>query len=484
MKKVLLSILCLFPFLGAWCQSSEPWFYEGKQWAKLIWKYDIETELTITNVIQGSVEINGLTYWKVFESWKEDLSDLTFSGYYLREADRKVYWYEPDTEEEYLYMDFNLKKGDIFNHPKSDRMELCIIAAGDTILPQGDGISRKYMDVGRYYGDGNVGGVEEVWIEGIGSLRFGIGALCVGCTGTNSKLLCCHDAEKTLYMDEDNTCFHKILTKRLLYGGKKWAVWSPSATNPSEGNTVTSIIKNRKMLNEKSYYEVWSSRNEDLSDMKLAYYMREGAGNQFYVYNEHTNKEYLWFDFNLNVGDKFTFYTGDPQKDATATVVAITDTILPNGDDVKRKCFHLEPSYFGTMVESIGSLSYGIGKFNPYFTNNTESKLLCYHAENGELVYQSEEGTCYKTTGIQVNESDNSSVKVQCPEKGKLSFNWDRANTFNRLNIYSEDGSLYRIITITNENNQAIINNIPQGVYFYLFSSGDQQGVRGKVYVK
>ena len=136
------------------------------------------------------------------------------------------------------------------------------------------------------------------------------------------------------------------------------------------------------------------------------------------------------------------------------------------------------------MVESIGSLSYGIGKFNPYFTNNTESKLLCYHAENGELVYQSEEGTCYKTTGIQVNKSDNLSVKVQCPEKGKLSFNWDRTNIFNRLNIYSEDGSLYRIITVTNENNQATINNIAQGVYFYLFSSGDQQGVRGKVYVK
>lgn len=479
MKKILFTILCLLSLGEVWCQSSEPWFYEGKQWARLTRTSVSSYEWTITSAVQGSVEIDGLTYWKIYESKKEDLSDLAFSGHYFREADRKVYWYDPDTKKEDLYMDFNLEKGDTFFQMDFKDHEMWVIAAGDTILSPGDGKSRKYMEVG-FVGSDHVW---DVLIEGIGSMMFGIERLCIGCTGGGSHLLCCHDAENTVYMSEYNTCFREVPTRRLVARDKQWAVWTPSTVNQSEGKTVTSVVKDSKMVDNKLYNEVWSSTNQNLSDMELAYYIRED-GTKVYVYNESLQKEYLWFDFGLEVGDQFSFYTADQGRDATVTVVAVTDTIFPNSDDVARKCIYLEPSYYGIMVESIGSLAYGISDFSQFPVGDTQSELLCYHAENRNLVYQSEAGTCYKGTGMQVHEEDALSVKVECLGDGKISFNWDDALRYNSLCLYKEDGNLYQKRVIPFGERQLSVYGVSQGTYLYVLTTPDKKQCSGKVYVK
>lgn len=206
MKKVLFSILCMLTFLGAWSQSSEPWFYDGKQWARLAICECPESEMTITSVIQGSVEIEGMTYWKVYESRKEDLSELESSHYYLREDGGRIYRYYPETKEEMLFLDFNLKEGDDF---MSEYEPIKILAVTDTILPGGDGISRKCIKTG-FLSDGPV---MEEWVEGIGSLNTGIEWLNIGTTGGGSDLLCCHDGNKSLYQNEEyGTCFRESVS--------------------------------------------------------------------------------------------------------------------------------------------------------------------------------------------------------------------------------------------------------------------------------
>lgn len=479
MKKVLLIIACLISFVEMWSQQPEAWFYKGKQWARLSIGYQIQDKSTTTSVIVGSEEIDGLTYWKVCRSYKENLSDLAFSGYYLREEGKKIYRYYPNTKEETLFLDFNVKKGDSWITENS--MDIKIIEVTDTILPNGDETRRKCIKTGldEYH-------VFEIWVEGIGSLHGGIEGLWIGRTGGGSTLLCCHDESQSFYVAEPyNTCFLETKAPSLVVPGKVWAVYSQSVEPEPKESTATYIFNGTKQIGSKTYKEVWCSFNKDLSDKKPTGYCMYEDNGKVYIYNEQLEQEYLWFDFNLEVGDKFSFYVHpDEHLDATATVTAVADTILPHGDGRNRKCIHLSPDYYsGIMVEGIGSLSIGIEEFMIGYVGRGGAELLCCH-EYDDLIYQSEDGTCFKSTGMEVNEVDDLSVKVECPGDGKLSFCWGDTSIYNLLSLYTEDGALYQKRVIPFGEHQLSVYGVSQGTYLYVLTAPDNKQCSGKVYVK
>lgn len=114
--RMLLSLLTLLITLGVSAQSEEsyhPLLKEGKTWNYQeyyhnVWN-DEEWTKDVSYVINGTTEIDGKTYYKMYRISEEG------TEYYsaLREEDRKVWQYSSDEGDKLIY-DFNMSVGDSY----------------------------------------------------------------------------------------------------------------------------------------------------------------------------------------------------------------------------------------------------------------------------------------------------------------------------------------------------------------------------------
>lgn len=132
-----------------------------KQWnVRLSGGYGYTTEIF---QIEGDSLVDSISYSKIWVSF-DSLATLTFQGL-LREESNVVYYIPPNLSEGILY-DFNLEIGDttmVKNIFCGDEEIPIIVINVDTV--EYFGISRK-----RWQLDSD-GGIEEYWVEGIGSLN-------------------------------------------------------------------------------------------------------------------------------------------------------------------------------------------------------------------------------------------------------------------------------------------------------------------------
>lgn len=166
---------------------------ENRQWAVMISAAGIDPIYlpqvkTLTSYLKGDTAINGVTYKKVYSSYKRDLSESMISGC-IRQNNEQVFYLPAGDTEEKLYFDFSLKTGNTF---VLDDITRTVSSIGELSV---NGTNHKMLTL-------LCGSKQEYWVEGIGSLSTGIFSDRIEVGGAEYQLLCCHQGETLLYMNE------------------------------------------------------------------------------------------------------------------------------------------------------------------------------------------------------------------------------------------------------------------------------------------
>jgi len=211
MKTLLTSILLVISFL-TFSQSQYQIADSTKKWNTVyygFWSWGIaHCGGTKTNKIAGEVIFNDSTFFNVYEA-QDSLQQEWDQVGYLREdtISKKVYFSAWDPEEIGLIYDFDLTVGDsvvIDNYYVGFEDVLLICDSIDSISINGN--SRNQY----FFSTPNMGGISDIWIEGIGS-KFGLlysGYGGAGYAGGGMDLLCCSKSDTIIYIDTVyNSCF-------------------------------------------------------------------------------------------------------------------------------------------------------------------------------------------------------------------------------------------------------------------------------------
>ena len=201
MKQIFLTLLLFFP-LSLMAQEESSYEYqsfvaEGKTWHvhyyTTYYTHGLSsTALDWTFYISGDTIINNQNFKKLMVTAEEDVMSTFFKGMKregdaylygcLFEEDKKVYSYNPYNSNYKLYLlyDWGMKEGD-------KQEDTYIVGSVDTI--DFYGVKRRVMHIYGY------GGIEEHWVEGIGtrcpfgpgySTRTGAGWDLVDCVVNNN----------------------------------------------------------------------------------------------------------------------------------------------------------------------------------------------------------------------------------------------------------------------------------------------------------
>lgn len=187
--------------------------------------------------------------------------------------------------------------------------------------------------------------------------------------------------------------------------------------------TLTYELRGDTVIDGKTYIKEWQTRWEDLSHMELTGgFMREDNGK---VYRkDFDEEEYLWFDYNANIGDSIfyekSFVKVVGHSDTTITCNGVSriykgvdvqvgeyDINIGNADSYTHYDYYLHPEYVVTFYEGLGLLDIG-DIFQIPSPSMTGISQLLWIKRDGELLYQSEEGVFWHdNTGVRTPIQDN-----------------------------------------------------------------------------
>ena len=165
---------------------------DGKQW-NVLFSYpwsppEPQHKYTDIYKIEGDTLLDGVSYKVMYTTRNENLTGWNLWGFLRETEDGQVFSRRPSTSDEQLLYDFSKEVGDTICMCDFGYDECCmvVIEKGEILV---NGEPRQQIVLEYPFGSG----VEEVWIEGIGSL-FGIidsGSLFL--TGGSTNLLCYYE---------------------------------------------------------------------------------------------------------------------------------------------------------------------------------------------------------------------------------------------------------------------------------------------------
>ncbi len=183
---------------------------EGKEWAVCSHGFmPPPNHSTYTYRLQGDTIIDGKRYLKEHVSHDIHLANWKPSGRYLREENGKVYSKFKQKNEQ-IQLDYNMNVGDTlrYNDPTDnygDYLYICLTGIRDTIMPNGDGVSRRCYDVdaGQYIaGTFHPCEHQTSFVEGIGWIDWGLGKQLLLTDGGWDELLYVKQGNNLLYQKE------------------------------------------------------------------------------------------------------------------------------------------------------------------------------------------------------------------------------------------------------------------------------------------
>ncbi len=132
-------------------------------------------------MLNEEVVKDGKTYMKMYRS--EDDMTVVYDAGLLREEDRKVYFFDSDTQKEYLMFDYSLKAGDTYETYSYDEQKMVsykVLSVGDYTegpevihyTQEADSMRAEYRYLRKWTvcrADDN--SLQKTWIEGVGSLE-------------------------------------------------------------------------------------------------------------------------------------------------------------------------------------------------------------------------------------------------------------------------------------------------------------------------
>lgn len=191
------------------------------------------------------------------------------------------------------------------------------------------------------------------------------------------------------------------------------------------------------------------------------HYFREDVDNKKVYILSWGKYEDLFYDFNLNVGDKLS--------SATSFTLSEIDTIEIKGEDRKKFTFKTVSGENIIWIEGIGNISDPLSPtaiFQPY------SKLYCAY-QNDSLIYDNcylPDINCYDYSNVEtgLNNTDIYGCNIYPnPTTGKftVTVNGDALNT---IKLYDMNGTLLRVFecNLTENSVSLDISNLLAGVYY------------------
>jgi len=181
--------------------SQEPLLSEDKCWT-MSYKLAVPNGSTIIEetVLRGDTIISGIHFMKRYVRecrQGEELPETWNEWSYIGQEGSKIYLYNSRTKELNPIMDFGLNVGDVFTL-YTDEIDLRVAAVTDTIIASSsDKRARKclYLEMELF----GVCSEADIWVEGIGSLIYGITGMNVMYTGSDSYLEKCVEEDRILY---------------------------------------------------------------------------------------------------------------------------------------------------------------------------------------------------------------------------------------------------------------------------------------------
>ena len=187
---------------------------EGKVWTIRSVSSDLNATVWIEECkLEDSSMIDGLTYKRLYERYRlegEDSWTEWKAGAYIGQDDKGMVYYYQDygySKEKVITMDFSLQEGDLYCLDNGCS-EYYVTAVSDTILENStDKKLRKCIHLSRIvngeimYEDYNC----DIWIEGIGSVKYGLIGMYGDMPGGSSRLIKCTQQENVIYQYDDAT---------------------------------------------------------------------------------------------------------------------------------------------------------------------------------------------------------------------------------------------------------------------------------------
>lgn len=184
MKRTLLFITCVLASLTMLAQEYDyiPFVKAGKRWHVVRSDFDTGCHLEQYMLINEKVEKAGKTYMKMYRS--EDNLTVIYDAGLLREENRKVYFFDSDSQKEFLMFDYSLKAGDTYETYSYDEQKAVtykVLSVGDYLegpkivyyvynqVADSMDIHQRYLQ--KWIVARTDNGLEKTWIEGVGSLE-------------------------------------------------------------------------------------------------------------------------------------------------------------------------------------------------------------------------------------------------------------------------------------------------------------------------
>ena len=434
------------------------------------------------------------------------IGDYTYRKFTSRTSvrfteDWKVYVYyegfddnDPYTEDlptgEYLAYDFSAQVGDtleVFSGIGTYSTYLCVVddvqqtdiqTALRTITlhkicrmdTDGDGIEEDYDDR------------EMTWIEGVGSPEgFLISDLPCGWVGGGTNhLLCAYKDDELKYtgtLYDEYGCEYNAGQEMEDLFPTLWGLQRTSFTeyfdSGHQPESAPNLLKagDTKWIGGKLYLD-------------FGQYLREENG-KIYIYSELQEKDFVLYDFTLELGDTLTTLNWDyynPNSDGSPSVVDYDvddcqiDTLIVTGistitllDGKKYKKWIFNHGHFG-YVESIGTLSgsfYAISEYCMAVPGCYMGNHLVCASKNGQLLYQ-------------MDEAEMERLGVECLCEVETSYKDQWCDTWN---IMSFDGMVFESSVETDQYKLAQDTIIGEYVYTALTRQPTSSGTNPTSYV-
>ena len=375
---------------------------DGKQW-NVLFSYpwsppEPQHKYTDIYKIEGDTLVDGMSYKVMYTTRNEDLTGWNLWGFLRETEDGQVFSRRPFTSDEQLLYDFSMEVGDTICMCDFGYSECCmvVIEKGEILV---NGEPRQQIVLEYPFGSG----VEEVWIEGIGSLYGIIDPGSLFLTGGSTNLLC-------YYEDGD------LIWQNTTPGYDECYMVYPTPPTPPEPHHFAP-------LGAEWYFHVWSQG--PITEPPF-YYIRHAVTGEaevqghlcsvidgyryvyeedgvVYMYNHSTDAFTVMYDFNAEEGD--TWYCDIEEGFTCLVTVESVDSVTWNGHTYRTQYVtgYIPDEgfliYDGRIIEGIG---YEKGLFPHEFVyDGTEYAYMRCYLEDGELLYHEGDYDCDYVPGSQ-----------------------------------------------------------------------------------
>ena len=255
-------------------------------------------------------------------------------------------------------------------------------------------------------------------------------------------------------------------------------------------------VDNKRIFNGKEYYELFTDFPTGLfPDGRVVTYVREEEKKVFF-YTEECDKEYLMYDFNLNVGDEvfladprhpFSCFNSSPENPYPCELTK-GDTIIGNFkitevdsieyNQVKRKMLRLGRNSTNSAdiwVEGIGCMR-GITYHAAQLITGARHLNDCY--ESNELIFVNENFRHNWVSTTNINNIQQDLINIFTDENNILHI----VNAKDiPLTIYDVQGRKIQSVFSMNDHYQANVSFLPKGLYIV---SNQMKNIHFKIVIK